>query len=117
MSMVDSSSAREVEWIMASINSRCQGADSKKMQCQPYSLLLAATDVAGEIKDAAAICRVQVQDIDDVYPCTPLQAALMVSTLKSLGAYICKFKYPVLRTTEINRLWWAWDTLKPQSLS
>ena len=82
------------------------------MQYQPYSLLPAATDVATVIKDAAADCRVQVQDIEDVYPCTPLQAALMVSTLKSPGAYICKYNYTVLRTTDINRLWWAWDTLK-----
>ena len=82
------------------------------MECQPYSLLSSATDVAAVIRDAAADCGVQVQDIEDVYPCTPLQAALMVSSIKSPGAYICKFNYTVLRTTDINRLGRAWDTLK-----
>lgn len=82
------------------------------MECQPYSLLSAATDVAAVIRDAAADCGVQVQDIEDIYPCTPLQAALMVSTVKSPGAYICKYNYTVLRTTDINRLRWTWDTLK-----
>ena len=77
-----------------------------------YSLLPATVDVAAVIKDTAADCRCQERDVEDVYPCTPLQAGLMISTLKSAAAYICHFKYKICQRTDIERLRTSWDQLK-----
>ena len=77
-----------------------------------YSLLPATVDVAAVIKDTAADCRCQERDVEDVYPCTPLQAGLMISTLKSAAAYICHFKYRICQETDIERLRLSWDRLK-----
>ena len=77
-----------------------------------FSLLPMGVDVAAIIKDTAVDCGVGVEDVEDVYPCTPVQAGLMVSTLKSPAAYICHFSYELLRSTDIERLRSAWEYLK-----
>lgn len=77
-----------------------------------FSLLPITVDVAAVIKDTAVDCGVRVEDVEDVYPCTPIQAGLMISTLKSPAAYICYFSYDILRSTDIERLRSAWEYLK-----
>ena len=77
-----------------------------------FSLLPIAVNVAAVIKDTALDCGVRVEDVEDVYPCTPIQAGLMILTLKSPAAYICYFSYDILRSTDIERLRSAWEYLK-----
>ena len=76
-----------------------------------YSLLPATVDVAAIIKETAADCECEERDVEDVYPCTPLQAGLMISTLKSAAAYICHFNYKICQDTDIERLRFSWDQL------
>ena len=84
----------------------------QKRPYKAYSLLPATVDVAAVIKETAADCKCLERDVEDVYPCTPLQAGLMISTLKSAAAYICHFRYKICQTTDIERLRLSWDQLK-----
>ena len=79
---------------------------------KPYSLLPAGMSIEQVRKCSAAECGVQIHDIEDVYPCTPLQAGLIVSTIKSPEAYICAYSYAVLHITDVDRLRYAWSRLK-----
>lgn len=85
---------------------------AKDESYKAFSLLPVAVDVAAVIKDTAVDCGVRVEDVEDVYPCTPIQAGLMISTLKSPAAYICHFSYDILPSTDIERLKSAWNYLR-----
>ena len=53
-----------------------------------FSLLLSNIDPAQVRKEAAASCGVDVNLVEDVYPCSPLQEGLMSLTSKRAGGYI-----------------------------
>ncbi|KAL8727263.1 MAG: hypothetical protein Q9166_006144 [cf. Caloplaca sp. 2 TL-2023] len=89
-----------------------QGVGSDASATRPYGLLPVTLDVDAIQKDAAYECGLRIQDIEDVYPCTPLQAALMISTSRSAAAYICQYAYAVLPSISVERLRHAWDLLK-----
>lgn len=78
----------------------------------PYSLLPPETNV-DRVKDTVAMqCGVSSQAIEDVWPCSPLQAALMAVTLKAPEAYICQYSYAVAEAIDCKRLKLAWGQLK-----
>ena len=78
----------------------------------PYSLLPPETNV-DRVKDTVANqCGVSSQAIEDVWPCLPLQAALMAVTLKAPEAYICQYSYAVAEAIDCKRLRLAWGQLK-----
>ncbi|KAL8871747.1 MAG: hypothetical protein Q9174_002487, partial [Haloplaca sp. 1 TL-2023] len=79
---------------------------------EPYSLLSTGTNVDQVKDDVATQCGVSSQAIEDVWPCSPLQAALMAVTLKDPEAYICRFSYVVAETIDVDRLKHAWCQLK-----
>ena len=78
----------------------------------PYSLLSTDTDLDRVKTDAANQCGVSSQGIEDVWPCSPLQAALMAVTLKDPEAYICQFSYAIAEAIDVNRLKHAWSQLR-----
>lgn len=96
----------------ASMLSPPQDVGSDASATEPYGLLPSTLDVDVIHKDAAYECGLQVHDIEDVYPCTPLQAALMISTSRSPTAYICQYAYAVLPSVNVDRLRHAWDLLR-----
>lgn len=48
--------------------------------------------------------------IEDVYPCTPLQAALIALSIKQPGSYISQFVFRIPRNIETARFKTAWKT-------
>ncbi|KAL9594215.1 MAG: hypothetical protein Q9219_007158 [cf. Caloplaca sp. 3 TL-2023] len=98
---------------MEAINGLQSHVRSANRSCsRPYSLLPAGTNLAEAIHTAIIECRVRPRDIEDIYPCSPLQAALMVMATKSPAAYICRYSYIVLPEIDIGRLRLAWNQLK-----
>ncbi|KAK5993871.1 Nonribosomal peptide synthetase GRA1 [Cladobotryum mycophilum] len=49
----------------------------------PFSLLNGEKDTASLCEEAARICGVDIAEIEDVYPCTPLQEGMMALTTRS----------------------------------
>ncbi|KAI8716682.1 hypothetical protein NCS52_00962400 [Fusarium sp. LHS14.1] len=76
-----------------------------------FSLLSPNTPLAPLIQDVAEMCSVPVADIEDIYPCTPYQTALMALDIKCPGSYICAFSWSLRHDVDPAGLERAWDTL------
>ncbi|KAI0449217.1 hypothetical protein F5B21DRAFT_520570 [Xylaria acuta] len=82
------------------------GADHR---IQPLSLLRKGTDRGQIEKDAMDQCGVHRDQIEDIYPCTPLQEGMMSLSAKSPGMYIAKFRYNIPKETDLARFQDAWN--------
>ncbi|OGM48348.1 nonribosomal peptide synthase [Aspergillus bombycis] len=60
------------------------------------------------IVQAAEQCSVFPEQIEDIYPCTPLQEALMAYTSKRPGAFQAQFHFQLPQQLDIPRLKEAW---------
>lgn len=60
---------------------------------QPFSLIsnLASVDVLK--REVAAIARIDVEAIQDIYPCTPTQEGLVALSIREPGAYVAQLVY------------------------
>jgi amino acid adenylation domain-containing protein len=76
----------------------------------PFSLL---SDSSGtDMMDVAVEkCRVDRDCIEDIYPATPMQEALLALSMKDPNAYIGKFVYQISPATDIDRLQSAWQAV------
>ena len=85
--------------------------DSEQSRYVPYSLLPRDRQLAPILDDAAMSCGIRVRDIEDIYPCTPYQAGLMVLDLKCPMSYVCTFKWTLPKNTDLERFRSAWNSL------
>ncbi|KAL9588991.1 MAG: hypothetical protein Q9203_002206, partial [Teloschistes exilis] len=53
-------------------------------------------------------CQVSMEQLEDIYPCTPLQEGLMALGLKRPGMYIARFVYQLPNWLDIDRFQEAW---------
>lgn len=53
-------------------------------------------------------CAVGTGDIEDAYPCTPLQEGLLSRSMRTTGAYHASFKYSFPATLDIRQFQEAW---------
>ena len=61
-------------------------------------------------------CRVSESDIEDVYPCTPLQEGLFVLSVKQPGSYMARHCFRLSPELDISRYKEAWNTIFESSL-
>ncbi|KKK14380.1 hypothetical protein ARAM_000096 [Aspergillus rambellii] len=54
-----------------------------------------------QLQRVADLCKTSIEDIEDVYPCTPLQEGLMAITTQQPGAYIGRWVFRIHKTVEI----------------
>ncbi|KAE8421175.1 hypothetical protein BDV36DRAFT_292610 [Aspergillus pseudocaelatus] len=62
-----------------------------------------------QVSRIASQCHCTVDEIEDIYPCTPLQEGMMALTLKDSTAYTVMYKYHLPHSIDIDRLKSAWD--------
>ena len=74
----------------------------------PFTLLEEPHDVISIRNEAAIACQVEAADIEDVFPCTPLQEGLLALTTKHPGDYVARYAFRLLPTTNVQRLRSAW---------
>ncbi|KAL2788506.1 hypothetical protein BJX66DRAFT_340179 [Aspergillus keveii] len=82
----------------------------------PFALWKDVDDTAGvegqkELQRIAGSCKVRVDDIEDVYPCTPLQEGLMAITTQQPGSYIGRWVFRIRDTTDGKAFKQAWTDL------
>ncbi|RSL52254.1 hypothetical protein CEP54_011029 [Fusarium duplospermum] len=98
---------------------RCKPTAEKKTSAlvttsppyRPFNLLSPNTPLAPLMQDVAEMCSLPVADIEDIYPCTPYQTALMALDIKCPGSYICAFSWSLRHDVDPSGLQRAWDTL------
>lgn len=67
---------------------------------EPFARAPAEADLA---EDAAAQCEVSPDDIEDIYPCTPLQEGLMELATQQQGAYTAQRVFQIHDNVDIQR--------------
>ncbi|KAJ5940920.1 nonribosomal peptide synthase [Penicillium verrucosum] len=72
----------------------------------PYSLL---HDKDAVIRIAVEQCHIPQNQIEDIYPCTPLQEGLLALTARDPEAYIGQWIYRLPDGVDLERLRVAWD--------
>ncbi|KAL2814140.1 hypothetical protein BJX63DRAFT_393024 [Aspergillus granulosus] len=78
----------------------------------PFSLWTASQDVdQGHLDRIASQCNVALEDIEDIYPCTPLQEGLMAITAQHPKAYISHWAFRLDSDIDIVRFTGAWNQL------
>ena len=93
-------------------SSEVKPSGSNDTAFRTWDLLPDGIDVARVLENVAAECQVSTHDIEDVYPCTPLQSVLMISNASSSKAYICRYKYAVPEIVDVEQLRQAWESVK-----
>ncbi|GAW19310.1 hypothetical protein ANO14919_087960 [Xylariales sp. No.14919] len=76
---------------------------------QPLSLLRKGADREQIEKDAVEQNGVRRDEIEDIYPCTPLQEGMMSLSVKRPGMYIARFRYNIPKQTDLARFQNAWN--------
>ncbi|KAE8311551.1 hypothetical protein BDV41DRAFT_578444 [Aspergillus transmontanensis] len=77
----------------------------------PAFSLLDPSSKATYIAQATEQCSVFPEQIEDIYPCTPLQEALMAFSSRRPGAFQAKFRFRLPQQLDILRLKEAWITV------
>lgn len=76
---------------------------------EPLSLIKSRGDVEQLQRQVASICGVDVKDIEDIYPCSPLQAGLVATSQRKPGAYVAMTAYELPDGVDISRFEEAWQ--------
>ena len=76
---------------------------------EPFSLLSGSLhDREESFKAAVEQCGVSIDQIEDIYPCTPLQEGLIALTARKAGSYIGQFTYEAFPGIDLNRFRRSW---------
>ncbi|GAB1316362.1 hypothetical protein MFIFM68171_06572 [Madurella fahalii] len=78
----------------------------------PFSMIEWTPDVEDEVSQQ---CNIPVDNIEDVYPCTPLQEGLFVLSMKQAGAYVARHCYRLPRGLDLARYKSAWNAVYDSS--
>ncbi|PYH48471.1 nonribosomal peptide synthase [Aspergillus saccharolyticus JOP 1030-1] len=80
----------------------------------PFSLLKNRSEV---LPLAAQQCCVSIDEIEDIYPCTPLQEGLMALSAQTPGSYVSQHVFRLKPHTDMVRLHAAWhDTVRDNDI-
>ncbi|KAG5996168.1 Glycopeptide NRPS [Claviceps spartinae] len=74
-----------------------------------YSLLESHIDVSLARHQAAVACGVDVAEVEDIFPCTPLQELMIALTAKHSGDYVSRHVLQLHPKVDTNRLQKAWN--------
>lgn len=81
---------------------------NKETPVLPFSLLKATESLQNICEEAAKLCQVEIGDIEDIYPCTPLQEGMLAISAKngvgSRETYTSRTAFELSATIDINKL-------------
>ena len=95
---------------LAKIASRTDNSSVPKKALQPFQLLhcdpLSTSDVLGEVVQQ---CKTTKSNVQDAYPTSPLQDALLTLSIKQPGAYVAQHVLSLPNTIDVNKFKAAWE--------
>jgi amino acid adenylation domain-containing protein len=93
------------------LDSATEGGDTTSREIEPFSLMCATSpNTIEELRALAADkCALDPCEIDDVYPCTSVQVALVKRTLERRGAFWLYNTFEIPKGLGVDRLETAWD--------
>lgn len=93
--------------------SSCQYADSVHSTQVPERFSLLGPDVDAErvAEEARSTCQLKADNIDDAYPCTPMQVGLIVAGYQRAAAYVGSQRLRLPEHVDPSRFTDAWDVV------
>ncbi|OGM44001.1 nonribosomal peptide synthase [Aspergillus bombycis] len=86
-------------------------ADEQENVYEPFSMLKNATNTDAVLEEAAGHCSIARSDIQDVYPCTPLQEGVFSMSNTHTGSYVAQSAFRLPAGFDMQRFKDAWQTL------
>ncbi|KAL8670383.1 MAG: hypothetical protein Q9168_005078, partial [Polycauliona sp. 1 TL-2023] len=86
-----------------------QGSNDHAENSRPFELLGGESDVERTRQDAASLCGVGLGNIEDIFPCTPLQEGLLALSMKRPGDYIGRNVLKLSPSVDVDRFKKAWE--------
>jgi amino acid adenylation domain-containing protein/non-ribosomal peptide synthase protein (TIGR01720 family) len=80
-------------------------------QLKPFCLLKQEHSSIDIIEWAASLCNVETEAIEDIYPCTPLQEALVDISIRNKGTYIAQNVFRLPEALDLVRFKETWQKL------
>ncbi|KAL9058760.1 MAG: hypothetical protein Q9206_001788, partial [Seirophora lacunosa] len=77
---------------------------------RPFELLPAGIPAEKMVETVSDRCKVDANDVQDIYPCTTIQEGLMALSSKQSGAYVAQNFYDIT-SLDIHRFKAAWDAI------
>ena len=98
---------------MAAASKEAATGVSVMTELERFSLTSAAgyDDLSSLVKDAALLCKVTEDKIEDIYPCTPLQEGMIALSLQTHNAYMAQRVFQLPEGMNIERFKDAWQHL------
>ncbi|KAJ8206638.1 hypothetical protein LV159_008937, partial [Aspergillus fumigatus] len=79
---------------------------------RPFCLCTQSTGSAkSNLDDVAAQCNVAISEIEDIYPCTPMQEGLLRTSIRQPGAYFVRRVFRLPTNVNIENFKAAWQTV------
>jgi amino acid adenylation domain-containing protein/non-ribosomal peptide synthase protein (TIGR01720 family) len=91
---------------MANAVGQVSSADDEIIE--PFSLLNVSVDHKKARDQAAKLCQIDATQIEDIFPCTPLQEGLLALTAKKAGDFVAQYVLPLQETVDLVRFQEAW---------
>ncbi|KAJ5366479.1 hypothetical protein N7541_000420 [Penicillium brevicompactum] len=85
------------------------------LEVPPFSLLPADWEAESARIEVASLSNLDPSVVEDVYPCTPLQEALMALSAKFMDAYVAQRVIELPHAQSANKLRSAFETVSAQS--
>ncbi|KAI4613996.1 NRPS [Alternaria sp. BMP 0032] len=95
---------------LAKIGTRSNTLNQPQKAVQPFDLLPASSPRAEVLDEAVQQCRVPKENIQDAYPTSPLQDALLTLSIKQAGAYVAQHVLALPKSLDMTKFKAAWDT-------
>jgi amino acid adenylation domain-containing protein/non-ribosomal peptide synthase protein (TIGR01720 family) len=73
-----------------------------------FSLIKSPISIFKTIRDAASLCELNPETIQDIYPASPFQEGLVALSTKSPGAYVAQNIYQLPSNVDISKFKEAW---------
>ncbi|KAK0719022.1 hypothetical protein B0T21DRAFT_295973 [Apiosordaria backusii] len=91
------------------------GSDGAAADIPPFSLIDSSWSAEAARVEVSQLCEIDKADIEDVYPCTPLQEALMALSVKVKEAYVAQRVLKMNSANEANKLQNAFEAIAADS--
>lgn len=76
---------------------------------EPFALMRGSGALEQTINEAAVKCNVQPEQVENVYPCSPMQEALVAEFDGSTNPYVRQFVFRLADDLEVHKLQQAWE--------
>jgi amino acid adenylation domain-containing protein len=94
---------------LAKIASHTGPTSQLEKAIQPFELLRESVKTSDVIAQASQQCQVSDENVQDVYPTSPLQDALVTLTIKQPGAYVAQHVLALPQSVDMPKFRSAWE--------